>query len=356
MPLRASARPLIECAPVLKTKSSPSSTNQIGTTWGRPSWRVVASLPVRVPSLTKARHSASSMRARAWREDTGHERPASGPLRRAARAVLHAHRRRRGRGARAARPAADRPRARQPRPAAAAGRARGAAGRARGLGRHARLPALPGPRRAARGDRRALPRRPRRRARPRPRGRRRAGDEDRDHARRAGLRGRGPGGRAARPRLPGLPVRRRAGAGAPAVALPLDAAAGWQPDFDALGDERPALVRPQLPVQPVRGVRGAGDLRGRRRVGARARQLAAQRPRLRLPGLRRAPRAQRARGRRRPRGGRRAVVALEGLRHGRLAGGLRGRQRGGRGAHPPAARPPAPPACRSRCSSASWRR
>ena len=62
MPVRATARPLIECAPVLKTKSSPSSTNQIGTTWGRPSWRVVASLPVRVPSLTKARHSASSMR------------------------------------------------------------------------------------------------------------------------------------------------------------------------------------------------------------------------------------------------------------------------------------------------------
>ena len=31
----------------------------------------------------------------AWREDTGHERPAPGPLRRAARAVLHAHRGRR---------------------------------------------------------------------------------------------------------------------------------------------------------------------------------------------------------------------------------------------------------------------
>ena len=79
-----------------------------------------------------------------------------------------------------------------------AGGARGAAGRARGLGRHARLPALPGPRRAARGDRRALPRRSRRGARSRARGRRRAGDQDRDHARRAGLRGRRPGGRAAR--------------------------------------------------------------------------------------------------------------------------------------------------------------
>ena len=46
---------------MVKTKSSPSRTNQIGTTCGRPSWRVVASFPVRVPSLTKARHSASSM-------------------------------------------------------------------------------------------------------------------------------------------------------------------------------------------------------------------------------------------------------------------------------------------------------
>ena len=111
-------------------------------------------------------------------------------------------------------PRADRPRPRQPRPAAAAGRARGAAGRARGLGRHARLPALPGPRRAARGDRGALPRRPRRGARSRARGRGGAGDQDGDHARRAGLRGRGPGRRPARPRLPGLPVRRRPGAGA----------------------------------------------------------------------------------------------------------------------------------------------
>ena len=107
------------------------------------------------------------------------------------------------------------------------------------------------------------------------------------------------------------------------------------------GRGAPRARGPQLPVQPVRGVRGAGDVRGRRRVGARARQLAAQRPRLRLSGLRRAPGAQRPRDRRGARGGRRAVVAVEGLRHGRLAGRLRRRQRRGRRAHPRAARPSA---------------
>jgi hypothetical protein len=49
-PVRASARPLTVVAAVKKTRSSPSSTNQIGTTCGRPSRRVVAGLPVRVPA------------------------------------------------------------------------------------------------------------------------------------------------------------------------------------------------------------------------------------------------------------------------------------------------------------------
>ena len=39
-------------------------------------------------------------------------------------------------------------------------------------------------------------------------------------------------------------------AGARPVALPLDAAAGWQPDFGALGAERPALVMLNYPSNP----------------------------------------------------------------------------------------------------------
>jgi len=49
---------LTDPAAVVKTRSSPSRTNQIGTTCGRPSMRVVATLPVRVPSATNARHSS----------------------------------------------------------------------------------------------------------------------------------------------------------------------------------------------------------------------------------------------------------------------------------------------------------
>src|SRR5947209_14918486 len=58
-PVRFSDLPLIVAAPVLKTKSSPSSTNQTGTTCGRPSRRVVASLAVRVPVETNSLHSVS---------------------------------------------------------------------------------------------------------------------------------------------------------------------------------------------------------------------------------------------------------------------------------------------------------
>jgi aminotransferase len=39
-------------------------------------------------------------------------------------------------------------------------------------------------------------------------------------------------------------------AGARTVALPLEAAAGWQPDFEALGDEHPALVVLNYPSNP----------------------------------------------------------------------------------------------------------
>ena len=263
---------------------------------------------------------------------------------------------RRRRGARAARPAADRPRPRQSRPAAATRRARGAdrpSSRPRAACTATR-PSRAAPSCARRSRRTTAPT---------------TAWSSTPSARSRWCRGPRrrscspcwPARTRARPSPCPIPATRTTcppsrSRGCAGCALALDAAAGWQPDFDALGEERPALVRPQLPLQPVRGVRGAGDLRGRRRVGARARQLAAQRPRLRLPGLRRAPRAQRARGRRRPRGGRRAVVALEGLRHGRLAGGLRGRQRGGRRAHPRRCSTICTPASRSRSSSAWWRR
>jgi len=42
------------------------------------------------------------------------------------------------------------------------------------------------------------------------------------------------------------------------VALPLDAAAGWQPDFDALGDERPALVVLNYPSNPCAACEAPG--------------------------------------------------------------------------------------------------
>src|SRR5207237_2636815 len=48
-------------AAVVKTRSPPSTTNQIGTTCGRPSLLVVASFPVRVPWARNARHSSSVM-------------------------------------------------------------------------------------------------------------------------------------------------------------------------------------------------------------------------------------------------------------------------------------------------------
>src|SRR3954462_32431 len=56
---RRSAAPLTEAAVVVKTTSSPSRTNHTGTTCGLPSLRAVATLAVRVPSMTNARHSCS---------------------------------------------------------------------------------------------------------------------------------------------------------------------------------------------------------------------------------------------------------------------------------------------------------
>src|SRR4051794_13127755 len=56
---RRSAAPLTDVAVVVKTTSSPSRTNHTGTTCGLPSLRAVATLAVRVPSMTNARHSCS---------------------------------------------------------------------------------------------------------------------------------------------------------------------------------------------------------------------------------------------------------------------------------------------------------
>src|SRR6476660_9253732 len=58
---RARALPLTVPAPVVNTMWSPSSTNQIGAMCGAPFARVVASLPVRVPSVRKARVSSADM-------------------------------------------------------------------------------------------------------------------------------------------------------------------------------------------------------------------------------------------------------------------------------------------------------
>jgi L-glutamine---4-(methylsulfanyl)-2-oxobutanoate aminotransferase len=47
-------------------------------------------------------------------------------------------------------------------------------------------------------------------------------------------------------------------AGARTLALPLDAGAGWQPDLDALGDERPALVVLNYPSNPCAACEAPG--------------------------------------------------------------------------------------------------
>ncbi len=130
---------------------------------------------------------------------------------------------------------------------------------------------------------------------------------------------------------PGYPDYRSAIALAAAreVPLPLDPTAGHQPDFDAVPAaerDRRAAARPQLPVEPVRGLRPTGHVRRRGRVRPRPRHLAAQRPRLRVPRLRRPPRGERARVPGRPRGRGRALVAVEDLRDGRLADRLRRRR------------------------------
>ena len=103
--------------------------------------------------------------------------------------------------------------------------------------------------------------------------------------------------------------------------------AGWQPDFDAR--RRPA-GRPcgsNYPSNPCAVCEHARHVRARRRLVATSAPLAHPRPRLRLPGLRRPPRPQRAGGRGRARVRAGAVVAVEDLRDGGLARRLRRRQR-----------------------------
>ena len=57
-PSRCSDLPFTVVVFVVKMKSSPSRTNQIGTTCGAPSLRATASLPVWVPAWTNVRHSS----------------------------------------------------------------------------------------------------------------------------------------------------------------------------------------------------------------------------------------------------------------------------------------------------------
>ena len=184
---------------------------------------------------------------------------------------------------------------------------------------------------------RALPRPVRRRARPRARGRDRARHEDgRRRARRS--RSASAATRSCCP-IPGYPDYPSgvALAGAEVGLLPLDPSAGWAPDFDAAPRRGGRL--PQLPVQPVRGLRAARRLRGggrlRRAHGRgdrRGRRL--HRPRLRRPRAGELPRDAGREGR-----GRRDVDDVEDVRHGRLADRLRRRQRRDRRAGEPAGRP-----------------
>src|SRR6266508_169370 len=97
---------------------------------------------------------------------------------------------------------------------------------------------------------------------------------------------------------------------------------------------RPARRRrrrlPQLPVQPLCGLRTRRDLRGRRRLRAGDRPRGRPRLRLRRHRLRRARAAVVPRRARRARGRRGDVLDVEDLRDGRLAARLRRRQRGDR--------------------------
>ena len=200
-------------------------------------------------------------------------------------------------------PRGDRPRPRQPRPAAARRTRWRRARRGDRRPGAARLRAVPGRAGAARGDRRALRGRPRRDARPRPRGRGRARRQDGDHAAsRCACAGPRRHGRCCPTPATRTTCRRVALAGARGAALPLDARHGWQPDWDAAGREPTRRCwwsttrRTRCAACAAPGTFEAAVAFARERGG-----LAAQRPRLRVPGLRRPPRAQRAGGRRRAR-------------------------------------------------------
>src|SRR5579884_1889211 len=162
------------------------------------------------------------------------------------------------------RPRRRRPRPRQPRGRPPAARRRGAPRRGGPAGRP-RLRTLPRPPPPARGGRRPLPGRLRRRARPRAGGRARPGDEDRDRRARAVPRRAGRPRPAPGPALPRLRLRRRPRGRRPR-ARPPRPRGGLRP-----GPRRRAPGRrplPQLPLEPVLGVRAARRVRGRRGVRA----------------------------------------------------------------------------------------
>ena len=153
----------------------------------------------------------------------------------------------------------------------------------------ARLPAVPGPcRSCARRSPTRYRGRPRRDARPRPRGRGRPRDQDGDHARLPGRRRRRRRDPAARPRLPRLPLGRRAGRRARRAA-----AARRRGRLPARLRRRGrsgaprALPSSTTPPTRARRCERPGTFEAAVAFAPRARRLAAQRPRLRLPGLRR---------------------------------------------------------------------
>ena len=185
----------------------------------------------------------------------------------------------------------------------------------------ARLRAVPGRARAARGDRGALRGRPRRGPRPRARGRGGTRRQDGDHAARARLRA----GAATRSRCPTPATRttcRRSPSPAPAAAAAAHAGHAGSPT----GTPWPAPTRrcwwSTTPRTRRRCARAPGTFEAavafaRERGAWLASDLAYGF--LTFDGP---PRAQRPRGRRRPRVRRGAVVGLEDLRDGRLADGF----------------------------------
>ena len=148
-------------------------------------------------------------------------------------------------------------------------------------------------------------------------------------------------------------------AGAEAVVLPLEPELGLRArprrDRPARALERAAHV-PELPEQPDRRGRARRPLRAGRRARAQARVPGRPRQRLLGDDLRRLRRAELPRDAGRQGGGRRGLLALQGLQHDRLALRRDPRQRRRDPDRTGASRRTSTPACSRRCSWPAPRR